>query len=60
MKTVNDDLLILFKNNIGKKLCEEWYKNRHATAYDERNRIANMAAKIILEDIRSKDFDVKN
>lgn len=53
-------MIILFKNNIGEKLCEEWYKNRYQKEEDERIRIVEMAAQIIVEDIRRKHYDLNN
>lgn len=57
--TMKNDIIILYKNGIAsKKLCQEWYEKKITNIQDERARIVDMAAKIILEDIRSQLYDL--
>lgn len=39
---------------------EEWYRKRSSNPAGERMRIVEMAANIVLEDIRSEIYDKKN
>ncbi|XP_018377306.1 PREDICTED: uncharacterized protein LOC108770299 [Trachymyrmex cornetzi] len=54
---LKSDLIILFRNKISKQAWQEWYKNQQQDVELERKRIVKMAAKIILEDIRSTVYD---
>lgn len=38
--------------------CKDWYEKRLKSKEDERTRIVEMAAEIVLEDIRSKVYDM--
>lgn len=52
---------ILSYRNMGKKLLSEhWYKEKEGDTEIERQRIVRTAAKIILEDIRSKVYNFKS
>lgn len=56
---IKRDMIILYKNGTAsKKLCKDWYEKRLKSKEDERTRIVEMAADIILEDIRSKVYDM--
>jgi len=57
--TIKKDVIILYKGDIAsKKLCKEWYEKRFQKEVDERARIVEMAAQIVLEDIRSEKYDM--
>ncbi|CAH2218497.1 jg2186 [Pararge aegeria aegeria] len=49
--------IISFTNTCGKILTENWYKNKNRDEKLERLRVVQTAAKIILEDMRSKFYD---
>lgn len=56
---IKRDMIILYKNGTAsKKLCKDWYEKRLQSKEDERTRIVEMAAEIVLEDIRSKVYDL--
>ncbi|CAH1105297.1 unnamed protein product [Psylliodes chrysocephalus] len=56
---IKRDMIILYKNSTAsKKLCKDWYEKRLKSKEDERTRIVQMAAEIVLEDIRSKVYDM--
>lgn len=53
---INIDMIIIYKNGTAsKKLCKDWYEKR---LENERTRIVQMAAEIVLEDIRWKVYDM--
>lgn len=51
------DMLILNSCQASKQICKEWYEERFKDPEDERNRIVQKAANIVLEDIRSQYYD---
>lgn len=56
---IKRDMIILYKNGTAsKKLYKDWYEKRLKSKEDERTRIVEMAAEIVLEDIRSKVYDM--
>ncbi|CAB3228080.1 unnamed protein product [Arctia plantaginis] len=53
------DMILLYKNGTAcKKLCKDRYEKTLKSKEDERTRIVEMAAEIVLEDIRSKVYDM--
>lgn len=56
---INIDMIMIYKNGTAsKKLCKDWYEKRLENEEDERTRIVQMAAEIVLEDIRWKVYDM--
>ena len=49
-------LLVYFHDVANYLINDKWYKNRKSDANDEAERIISTAAKLILDDMRSKDF----
>lgn len=52
------DRFICFKQTLGQCIEDSWYTNRNKNEQEEKERIVKMAAHIILQDIRAKEFDV--
>lgn len=55
------ETIILYKNcAASKNLCNDWYEKRLKSKKDERKRIVQMAAEIVLEDIHSKLYEMNS
>lgn len=54
----NNDIFICFKQTLGQCIDESWYTNRKTNDREEKLRIIELAAHIILQDIRSIKFDL--
>lgn len=57
MHSVPFDTIICFINKTGRELNNDWYKEKAPTEEAERLRIVEMAANIILQDVRSTRYD---
>ncbi|KAG5880069.1 hypothetical protein JTB14_034700 [Gonioctena quinquepunctata] len=55
----NKKTVVCFKNIGGKILNDAFYQQKCKSEKEERHRIVEAAAKIICDDIRSQDYDVK-
>ena len=49
--------VVCFKNSVAYLVNDRWFANREEKAEDESERIITLAAKLILADIRSTNFD---
>lgn len=56
-KVINKQHVIFFKNAIDDTMWKLWYEKRGQDRAEERKRIVDMAAKIILEDICTMEID---
>ncbi|KAL7294972.1 hypothetical protein TKK_0011683 [Trichogramma kaykai] len=52
------DYIVCFRHTSKLLLGNEWYKNKNQDPAEDRKRIVETAAEIILDDIRSKFYDV--
>lgn len=57
---MKSDCLIKTVRSIDKSVWDNWWSQKKGSTSDERKRIVDMAAKIILEDITSKEYDTNN
>lgn len=57
---IKTDLVIIFKSKVSSSTWRDWYTNQNKDQKIEKQRIIEMAAKLILEDIRSKVYDRDN
>lgn len=55
--STRNDKFICFKSMLGNCLENKWYSDRNSNEEEERQRIVDMAAHIILQDIRAMKFD---
>lgn len=49
--------VIVFTNNVGKILNNKWYEKRNDDLQKESERIIKTAAKLIIDDVKSTNFD---
>lgn len=56
-ETVRNDRLLLFKRTLGKCINDKWYESRKSNDKEERLRIVDLAAHIILQDVRSMAYN---
>lgn len=56
--SITNDRLICFKQTLGKCLEQSWYSSRKNNEQQERERLVEMAAHIILQDIRAMKYNI--
>lgn len=56
--STKNDKLICFQRTMGKVIEDKWYADRENNEKKERKRIVDLAANIILQDIRASVFDI--
>lgn len=60
MHTVPYDTIICFVDRKGKELNDQWYQEKAPTDEEERLRVVEMAANIILQDVRVTRYDTNS
>lgn len=58
IESTTTDKLMCFKRTLGKIIEDQWYADRDSNDNNDRKRVVDMAANIILQDIRAKIFEI--
>lgn len=60
VKSEKGDIIILYLNKYKHNFDDSWYEKKKSTSEEERMRIVETAAQIILQDIRSKCYETES